>query len=151
MKICFLTSFGGWRSEIKESADLLSSEASFLGLQTAVFSLGPYVIVSLIVHVCVIFLCLHFVFLKGHQTYWISTQSCPTLNDRMTLDMDYILPVSSVLGFTRHEHWSGLSFPTLRDLPDPGTKHMSPASTAMAGRFFTTAIPGLPVLDQCPP
>ena len=151
MKVFFLTSFGGWRSEIKESADWLSSEASLLGLQTAFFSLGPHVIVPLIVHVCVIFLCLNFVFFKGHQTYWISTQSCPALDDRMTLDMDYILSVSSVLGFTRQEYWSGLSFPTPRDFPDPGTEHMSPASTALAGRFFTTALPGLPVLDQRPP
>ena len=29
--------------------------------------------------------------------------------------------------FSRQEHWSGLSFPTPRDLPDPGIKPMSPA------------------------
>ena len=116
---------------------MLSSEASLLGLQTAVFSLGPHVIVPLIMHVCVIFLCLNFIFFKGHQTYWISTQSCPTLDDRMTLDMDYILPVSSVLGFTRQEYWSGLSFPTPRDLPDPGIKFTSLASPVLVGGFFT--------------
>ena len=121
---------------------MLSSEASLLGLQTAVFSLGPHVIVPLIMHVCVIFLCLNFIFFKGHQTYWISTQSCPTLDDRMTLDMDYILPVSSVLGFTRQEYWSGLSFPTPRDLPDPGIELIFLASPALAGGFFTTEPPG---------
>ena len=33
------------------------------------------------------------------------------------------------------EYWSGLPFPTPRDLPDPGIKPMSPA---LACRFFTT-------------
>ena len=42
---------------------------------------------------------------------------------------------SSVRGFSRQEHWSGLPFPPPRDLPNPGIK---PASPALAGRFFTT-------------
>ena len=29
--------------------------------------------------------------------------------------------------FSRQEHWSGLSFPPPRDLPDPGTEPASPA------------------------
>ena len=36
--------------------------------------------------------------------------------------------------FSRQEYWSGLPFPSLGDLPDPGIKPMSPA---LAGRFFT--------------
>ena len=36
------------------------------------------------------------------------------------------------LGFPRQEHWSGLPFPSLRDLPGPGIELMS---TALAGRF----------------
>ena len=43
--------------------------------------------------------------------------------------------------FSRQEHWSGLSFPTLGDLPHPGIK---PASPALSGRFFTTEPPGKP-------
>ena len=35
------------------------------------------------------------------------------------------------MGFPRQEYWSGLPFPTLRDLPDPGIK---PESLALAGR-----------------
>jgi len=34
--------------------------------------------------------------------------------------MDYSLPGFSVHGFSRQEHWSGLPFPSLGDLPDPG-------------------------------
>ena len=38
------------------------------------------------------------------------------------------------MGFSRHEYWSGLSFSSLGDLPDPRIK---PASPTLAGRFFT--------------
>ena len=44
--------------------------------------------------------------------------------------------------FSRQEYWSGLPFPTSGDLPDPGFKSLSPASPALAGRFFTTEPPG---------
>ena len=43
--------------------------------------------------------------------------------------------------FSSQEYWSGLSFPSPRDLPDSGTEPGSPAS---AGGFFTTEPPGLP-------
>ena len=42
------------------------------------------------------------------------------------------------LGFPRQEYWSGLPFPPPGDLPDPGIKLTSLASTALAGGFFTT-------------
>ena len=32
--------------------------------------------------------------------------------------------------FSRKEYWSGLPFPSLGALPDPGIKHMSPALQA---------------------
>ena len=41
------------------------------------------------------------------------------------------LPLS--LDFSRQEHWSGLPFPSLGDLPKPG---MKPGSPVTAGRFF---------------
>ena len=34
------------------------------------------------------------------------------------------------MGFSRKEHWSGLSFPSLGDLPDPGIETGSPAVQA---------------------
>ena len=49
--------------------------------------------------------------------------------------------------FSRQEYWSGLPFPTPGDLPDPGIELMSLASSAMAGRFFTTVPPGNPFLS----
>ena len=43
------------------------------------------------------------------------------------------------MGFPRQEYWSGLSFPTPEDLPDPRTE---PTSPALAGGFFITEPPG---------
>ena len=36
------------------------------------------------------------------------------------------------MGFSRQEYWSGLPFPSLGDLPDPGIKPGSPALQADA-------------------
>ena len=43
------------------------------------------------------------------------------------------------IGFLRQEYWSGLPFPSSRDLPDPG---LQPTFPALVGRFFTTEPPG---------
>ena len=47
------------------------------------------------------------------------------------------------MGFIRQEYWSRLPCPPPGHLPDPGIKPTSPASPALAGRFFTTAPPSL--------
>ena len=39
------------------------------------------------------------------------------------------------MGFPRQEYWSGLPFPSLVGLPDPG---IEPGSPALTGGFFTT-------------
>ena len=46
--------------------------------------------------------------------------------------------------FSKQEYFSGLPFPTPRDLPNPGIEPMSPASPALAGGFFTTEPSGKP-------
>ena len=43
------------------------------------------------------------------------------------------------MAFSRQEYWSGLSFPSPGDLPDPGIKSASLTSLVLAGRFFTTS------------
>ena len=48
------------------------------------------------------------------------------------------------MGFSRHESWSGVSFPPPGGLPDPG---IGPESPALAGRFFTTVPPGKPQVN----
>ena len=41
------------------------------------------------------------------------------------------------MGFSRQEYWSGLPFPSPRDLPDPGIELASLMSLALAGRVST--------------
>ena len=55
----------------------------------------------------------------------------------------YSPPGSSVHGVFQARLCSGLPFPSLGDLCDPGIK---PASTALAGRLFTTESPMMPIL-----
>ena len=49
------------------------------------------------------------------------------------------------MGFSRQDYWNRLPFPTLEDLSNPGTKPMSLATPALAGRFFPTIPPGKPI------
>ena len=51
------------------------------------------------------------------------------------------LPLS--MRFPRQEYCSGLPFPSLGDLPNPG---MEPKSPALAGRFFTKVSPRKPTI-----
>ena len=46
------------------------------------------------------------------------------------------------MGFSRQEYLSGLPFPPVGDVSDPGT---TPASLALAGGFFTTEPLGKPM------
>ena len=64
-----------------------------------------------------------------------SLQSCLTLCNPM--DCSPQTPLS--MGFSRQEYWSGLPFPTLRNLPNPGIKPGSLTSSALAGGFFTAS------------
>ena len=43
---------------------------------------------------------------------------------------------------SREGYWTGLPFPSLGDIIDPGIKTTSPA---LAGRFFTTELSGNPL------
>ena len=43
------------------------------------------------------------------------------------------------MGFPRQEYWSELPFPSPGNIPDPG---IEPMTLALAGRFFTTKLPG---------
>ena len=43
------------------------------------------------------------------------------------------------MGFSHQEYWSGLPFPSPRDLPNPGIELTSLMSPALAGRLFTTS------------
>ena len=45
------------------------------------------------------------------------------------------------MGFPKQEYWSGWSFPSSGDLPNPGIEL---ESLTLAGGFFTTEPPGKP-------
>ena len=53
-------------------------------------------------------------------------QLCPTLCE----SMDFAHQSSLSMEFSRQEYWSGLSFPSLGDLPDPGMEPGSPSLQA---------------------
>ena len=65
-------------------------------------------------------------------------QSCSTLCNPM--DCSCQAPLSA--GLFKQEYWNGLPFPPPRDLPDPGTEHVSPESSSLASGFLTTEPPG---------
>ena len=62
-------------------------------------------------------------------------KSCPALATPWTVACQTPLSIR----FSRQEYRCELPFPSPGDLPDPGIK---PASTPLAGRFFTTEPPG---------
>ena len=62
-------------------------------------------------------------------------QSCPTLSAPWNVACQ--APLS--MEFFRQEYWSGVSFPTPGDLPDPGTEPASLTSPFLAGRLFITS------------
>ena len=67
------------------------------------------------------------------EAVWVS--SC------FSHDQFFVTPwtvASRLLGFSRQEHWSGLPFPTPRDLSDPGIEPTSLKSPALTDRFFIT-------------
>ena len=68
----------------------------------------------------------------------VRAQLCPILCNRM----DSSQAGSSVREISWQEYWSGLPFSPPEDLLDPGIKPMSPVSSTLAGRFFTTEPPG---------
>ena len=63
--------------------------------------------------------------------------SCPTLSH--PLSTAWKCPLFK--GFLRQEYWNGLPFLPPEDLPNPGTESASPASPALADKFFTTGKP----------
>ena len=68
---------------------------------------------------------------------WLVPKLCPFFATPWTVARQ--APLS--MGFPRQEYWSGLPFPSLGDLPDPGMEPMSPA---LAGGFFTTSTTMVP-------
>ena len=70
----------------------------------------------------------------------VVAKSCPTLASPWTGEPGSL----QSLGFSRQEYWSGLPFPSLGDLPNPGIKPGSPAlwvdslPTELQGKLIST-------------
>ena len=71
------------------------------------------------------------IFLFSHKVMYDSFETPWTAACRAPLSMR----------FPRQEYWSGLPFASPEDLSDPGIKPTSPASLALADRFFITEQP----------
>ena len=69
-------------------------------------------------------------------------QLCPTLCDLM----DCSPPGSSVHGVLQVRILDGLPRPLPGDLPDPMIQYTSLESSALGGRFFSTVLPGKPLV-----
>ena len=63
----------------------------------------------------------------------------------------YALQAHLSMNFSRQEHWSRLSYPTLDDLLDSEMEHVSLTSHALIGRLFIAEPPGKPIMraDKC--
>ena len=69
------------------------------------------------------------------------------MSDSFVIPWTVASQVTLSMGFPRQEYWSGLPFPSLRELPNPG---IEPASPALAGGFFTNEPPGKPSTNLLP-
>ena len=67
---------------------------------------------------------------------------CAQLYLTLGNSMDCSPPGSSAYGIFQAKYWCRLPFPPPGDLSNPGIKPMCPASPALAGGLFTTALPG---------
>ena len=93
------------------------------------------------------FLWSHLPVFQNHPTSLVSQCVCAQLlNHARLIGASWTLACQAPLPmeFSRQEHWSGVPFPTPRDLPDPGIEPTSLVSPALAGGFFTTGPPGKP-------
>lgn len=68
----------------------------------------------------------------------VCAQSCLTSVTPLT----EACQVPLFIEFSRQKYWSKMPFPTPGNLPDPGIEPVSLAFPTLAGRFFTTALPG---------
>ena len=69
--------------------------------------------------------------------------SCSVMPDFVIL-WTITLQAPLYLGFSRQGYWCRLQFPPPGGLPNPGIKLATPASHALAGRFFITEPPRKP-------
>ena len=67
------------------------------------------------------------------------------MSDSFANPWTVVRPVPLSMGFPREEHWSGLPFPSLGNLPNPGIKPASPALQADSLPLSHREKPGLSI------
>ena len=72
--------------------------------------------------------------------------SCPTL---FASPWTVAHQASPSMGFSRQEYWSGLTFPSPGDLPDPGIETVSPALQADSLPVSRLRSPNLLKIQKC--
>ena len=66
-----------------------------------------------------------------------------------------VCQASPSVGFSRQEYWSGLPFPSPRDLPDPGIEPKSPAlqedssPSELTGKLVNSIVVSSSILRTC--
>ena len=68
----------------------------------------------------------------------VHVRSCSVVSNSVRPPWTVAHQASLFMGFFRQESWSGLPFPPLGDLPNPGTEPSFPVSSALTGGFFST-------------
>ena len=68
---------------------------------------------------------------------FLSLHECSVMSDSLWPPWTAACQVPLSIGFSEQECWTGLPFPSWGDLPNP---EFEPASSALAGRFFTTGL-----------
>ena len=76
------------------------------------------------------------------SNYCLLLFSCSVMSGSFATPWTIASQAPLFMGFPRQEYWSGLPFPCLGDLLDPGTE---PVSLELAGGFFINEPPGNPL------
>ena len=65
---------------------------------------------------------------------------CSVVSDSLATPSTITCQLPLSIELSKQEYYSGLPFPSPRDLPHPGIEPVSLASPSLAGRFFTTPL-----------
>ena len=74
---------------------------------------------------------------------------CSVESDAFMTPMDCVAHQASLsMEFSKEKYWNELPFPSSGDLPDPGMEPASLVSPALTGRFFTTELCGMVIIND---
>ena len=97
--------------------------------------------INICIFVYMMFLCVSVSVKIPKGAFWFEMLmlNCSVMSDSLRPHVARQAPLS--MEYSRQEYWSGLPFPPLGDLPNPGIEPVSLKSPALAGGFFTISAP----------